>query len=53
MNEWKKLAETNEKGLTLVDGMLQKQYKDVLHGLKELLEIPKGMRARLVSMAHD
>ena len=53
MKEWKKLAETKDKGLRLVDGVLKKQYKDNIHGLKELLVIPKGMRARLVSMAHD
>ena len=53
MKEWKKLAETKEKVLRLVDGVLKKQYKDDLHGLKELLVIPNEMRARLVSMAHD
>ena len=53
MKEWKKLAETKEKCLRLVDGILRKQYKDDINGLKELLVIPKGMRARLVSMAHD
>ena len=53
MKEWKKLAETKDKGLRLLDGILRKQYKDNIHGLKELLVIPKGMRARLVSMAHD
>ena len=53
MKEWKKLAETKDKGLKLVDGVVKKQYKDDLHGLKELLVIPKGMRARLVSVTHD
>ena len=53
MKEWKKLAEIKEKGLRQVDGILMKQYKDNIHGLKELLVIPKGMRARLISMAHD
>ena len=53
LKEWKKLAETKDKSLRLVDGILKKQYKDYLHGLKELLVIPRGMRARLVSMAHD
>ena len=39
MKEWKKLAETKGKCLRLVDGVLKKQYKDDLHGLKELLVI--------------
>ena len=51
--EWMKLAETKEKGLRQVDGILKKQYKNYIHGLKELVVIAKGMRARLVSMAHD
>ena len=42
-----------EKDLRLADGVLKKQHKDDIHGLKELLVIAKGMRARLVSMAHD
>ena len=53
MKEWKKLAETKEKGLRLVDGILKKQYKDDIHSLKELQVIANRMRARLVSMAHD
>ena len=53
LKEWKKLAETKDKSLRLVDGILKKQYKDYIHGLKELLVIPREMRARPVSMAHD
>ena len=37
IKKWKKLTETKENGLRLVDGILKKQYKDDIHGLKELL----------------
>ena len=53
IKECKKLAEAKENGLKLVDGILKNQYKGDTHGLKELLVIPKGMRARLGSMAQD
>ena len=53
MKEWKKLAEKKKKGLRWVEGVLQKQFEDDFQGIKELLVIPKGMRARLVRLAHD
>ena len=48
-----KAADQNVDGYSWVQGILEKEVTDELNQSRQIVVVPKGLRRRLLKMAHD
>ena len=53
LEQMKKAADQNVEGYSWVEGILKREVTDELNQPRQIVVVPKGLRRRLLKMAHD